>query len=689
MPDTSTLKNIYRGNSRFLQDMVTEPCFYGSVFRSSRAKAKIQEIRIPAHESDITVLQAKDIPGDNFIQVHDSQVPILTASQVNYIGEPILLACGPKKHIVDQLIGEISIAYEDDIPTLQYKNPVEEDILFNEVVVRGTPDQAFKEAFQVLEGMYETGIQEHFYNEPHSALANFQNDTISIVTPTQWPYHVQRAISSVLNIPKKNVVIKPSKTGTCYNGYLWSPSLVSTYAALLSQETGVPVFLRFDRSEDFCFTPKRVPVYITQKTGINAEGNITVLDIEIRYSSGFYPIFADEMVKRLIISSQGVYSCPNIRVSVQNIRTNLPPLGPFTGSGTAETNFAIETHITKISEIAQTPPHQFRSANISKNIEANSVMAEVVEISDFSRKYASFELLKKRRKEKDAPLKILRGTGLSVGFQGSGFAGDREKKEAAAVEMILESDNHLTVLSSAVPETPSTVACWKKKISKNLNIPLEDIHFSENDTSKVPNSGPSIFSRNLTVIPKIIDTCSNAILKKRFRDPLPLSLNRTFKNQKAQEQLESPEEPSYQIVSWGACVVEVSVHPVSFETIIKGIWMCINGGQILNPHQAERTVEQSIYAALGWAAWENLHFVNGRIPKDLIDKFSISPPNSLPRPVIKFIESEIKNTPAGIEELPFNCIPSAYISAVSQATGIVIDKIPCNPPLIHSYGQKQ
>jgi len=52
---------------------------------------------------------------------------------------------------------------------------------------------------------------------------------------------------------------------------------------------------------------------------------------------------------------------------------------------------------------------------------------------------------------------------------------------------------------------------------------------------------------------------------------------------------------------------------------------------------------------------------------------------------VEFITPETRSVSGGVEELAGSVIPSAYVSAVAQATGRYFDSLPITPELIHHY----
>ena len=110
----------------------------------------------------------------------------------------------------------------------------------------------------------------------------------------------------------------------------------------------------------------------------------------------------------------------------------------------------------------------------------------------------------------------------------------------------------------------------------------------------------------------------------------------------------------------------------------------IDAGEILNKESAKSSIETSVLQALGWASYEH-------VPSsfNLNQNYHIPGIKELPEIVIDFIKSDKQKKPGGIAELPQCLIPSALVSAISQATGCYFDRLPITPEVIYNYLEEE
>ena len=132
-----------------------------------------------------------------------------------------------------------------------------------------------------------------------------------------------------------------------------------------------------------------------------------------------------------------------------------------------------------------------------------------------------------------------------------------------------------------------------------LNIEKNDISIRCPDTSIVPDTGPSILSRNIPIVSRLLEQCMKSIQKKRFRAPLPLEETRSFQRT-ASEEWDEEDFSGYPFIgmSWGSCVTEVEFDPVTLEASVRGVWLAIDCGRIIDENNARRSVETEVVNAL-------------------------------------------------------------------------------------------
>ena len=260
------------GRTRYVDDLVLPGMLHAGIYYSPHAHAKItwldnkKALSVPGV---VSILTARDIPGKNFIPLIKDDWIFLAQEKVVYAGEPVCLIVAENRDAVFRARDLIDAAYEELPAVLDPEeslkpgapqiNPLG-NLLSHHKIRSGDIDKGFAEADVIVEGVYETGYQEHAYLETQGFLAEpCEEGGIRLFGSLQCPFYVQNAVSSILGIPQNKVQVIQSPTGGAFGGKEDFPSLFGGLAALAAYKTGRPVKLVLDRRDDIILTSKRHP----------------------------------------------------------------------------------------------------------------------------------------------------------------------------------------------------------------------------------------------------------------------------------------------------------------------------------------------------------------------------------------------------------------------------------------------
>ena len=689
----------------FVSDIYRPQMVYATTIRSPVVKGRLQSIDCPKLPSGFALITAKDIPGTNLLE--NSAMPVLADEELSYAGEPVALLLGPDKNTLEECARNCVVNAKEERPVLSIGEQHADMVVARREVRIGDPEAAFASAKSVVESKYNTGIQEHWYSEPTGAFAWLEQTeeaaedegkkarprTLTVCTATQWPFHVRRSVAQVLGPAAVIINIKPALTGLHMDGKFWYPSLIACHAALGAWLTKKSVRMILTREEDFFFSPKRSKTEIVVSSAIDDKGNVIGMKIKACVNLGAYSVNAQERLDHVYLGCLGVYKVPNIQFSGLAQRTNIPPQGPFAGFGLAEGFFASERQASCIADHLRVDPSQWRKDNFlnggvllqglsSKGkISGEQLIDSAVTMSDYRRKWASYELLKAHRKEQGNPPEkgeALRGIGIALGYQGCGLLYPSQDRGNYSIELILEKDGSLEIRTGMISSGCNYGGIWAGIASEILGIDPKLVQVNNGPGS--PDSGPSVLSRNIAVITPLVEQACLAIRKQRFRDPLPIKIRRTVRpaNNHAWDQWfpgSTLDAGGFSKLGWASAVVDVAIDPVEYIPKIRGVWLGVDGGKIISQDNARRSLKASVVQALGWTYREQINYVRGIIPTEQFQNFDIPKPSEIPPIAIDFIWNN-SDDPKGIGDLPFTCVPAAYLQAVSQALEHNFESVP-------------
>ncbi|MDR2864130.1 MAG: xanthine dehydrogenase family protein molybdopterin-binding subunit [Spirochaetaceae bacterium] len=419
----------------FVDDIPAQNAYFAFIIRSPKAKGTLKSINSPPLGFGYRLLKAQDIPGKNLL--YGSDMPILAHEKISYIGEPVGLLVGPDKIKLAEYAHACTVEIEEEEACLSL---AQSTVFFSEHEEEyGCPPKASGDI--VVEGTYETGIQEHWYSEPHGAIAEIsakgQSEALYIKTASQSLEHVKNTVMDFLDLKAGQVFIANADLGIHLDGKTWYPSVIAALASLAAFITKKQVKLQLTREEDYLFSPKRTPSIIHIKSLLSSEGQMIETEVTMKIGFGAYAVQSEKILENAQDAFYGIYKTGKLNIKRTAVGYNVPPTGPFAGFGSSCASFALERHITKICDTFKEEGSLWRIArlqaklrsrfqsdekdnsagntqNNTGNMPSNDILRAVTEKSGYKRKWAAYELLRHTGSKETERILPQRGIGLAL-----------------------------------------------------------------------------------------------------------------------------------------------------------------------------------------------------------------------------------------------------------------------------------
>ena len=314
------------GTAIYVDDMKVDGLVYGSALRTKYPRALVKKINIDKalnHPDVITILTAKDIPGNRYIGHISKDWPALIAvgEETRYVGDAIALVAAKSKKDLKEILGLIEVEYEELSPLTSPQMAMsdgapsihpEGNIYRSERVKRGNVEDALKNSKYVVTNTYSTPFTEHAFLEPESALAMPDRDGVLIYTGSQGIYDEQREISELLGLHKEKVRCISKYVGGGFGGK--EDMSVQHHAALLAYIIKMPVKVTLSRKESIMIHPKRHAMEIKVTTACDDEGKLTAFIANIVSDTGAYASLGGPVLQRACTHAAGPYRCKNVDI---------------------------------------------------------------------------------------------------------------------------------------------------------------------------------------------------------------------------------------------------------------------------------------------------------------------------------------------------------------------------------------
>jgi CO/xanthine dehydrogenase Mo-binding subunit len=676
------------GAAVYADDLVFPGMIWGRTIRSTIPRGRVRAVHRDFDASGFTIVDYRDIPGTNVIALIELDQPCLVEQEIRHVAEPIMLLAHADRERLHA--ARVDIDYDAFTPLLDAERS---DVVFKHIhIEQGDVDAALSGADLVIEGTYRTGAQEHVYIEPNGVVAVPENGGIAVHGSIQCPFYVHKALVALLGDAVSHVRVVQTETGGGFGGKEEFPSVIAAHAALLALKAQRPVKIIYDRTEDMVATTKRHPSVVRHRTGVNRDGRLVAMDIDVLLDGGAYVTLSPVVLSRGTIHAAGPYRCYHTRIAGRAVMTNTPPNGAFRGFGAPQTQFAMEVHMDRIAEALGMDPVRLREINalrpgdvtatgqmLGDDCSALETLRRAVHQSGYRQKRAAHD--GKRR-----------GIGVSLFYHGSGFTGSGELRLASRAALEL-TEHGVRVLTSSTEIGQGTRTMHAQIVADALGVPYEEVEVAQPDTSRVPDSGPTVASRTCMVVGGILQRAA-AELRRRIGDATPADYFRQHGPLRVEAEYEQPEwiqwddqtyrGDAYATYGWGCNVAEVEVDPVTFQVRPLRLTAVVDVGKAIHPALAIGQIEGGTAQALGFALLEHVVMRDGAMANAQLTNYTI--PTALDTPPIDvvLIENPYPGGPfgaKGLGELPMDGPAPAIVNAI-RSVGIDIREVPALPEVV-------
>jgi putative selenate reductase molybdopterin-binding subunit len=586
----------------------------------------------------------------------------------------------------------------------------------------GDLEAGFAVAESIEEHTYHTHYAAHCALEPHAVLAFFDaRGRLNIISTTQVPFHARRIVSMVCDIPLRRIrVIKP-RIGGGFGGK--QEVILEPLAALAAWRNKRPVRLVMSRREVFVSTRTRHPMRIRLKTGAEAGGRITALEMEGLMNTGAYGTHA-----LTVLSNVGAKVLPlfnkieHLRFHGKAVYTNLPVGGAYRGYGATQGYFAFNQQLDMISRRAGVDmPEYCKRWHIRENEtsgvfealgEGKEGVAQLVtscrldECIDAGARAIGWKQKRDRRLSPGG--ERVRGVGMAVCMQGSGIP----QVDMGAAAMKMNEDGSFNLLVGATDIGTGSDTVLAQIAAEVLQVELEKIIVLSSDTDLTPFDVGAYASSTTYVSGTAVAKCARNIAAQILKagagllgsDPRDLSIaaNRVVDGRRGREadyaqiavyslyqhdqfqiQAQASHVPAESPPPFIAQFAEVELDRASGRLTVLKFVSAVDCGQPINPQLAEGQVEGAVLNGISYALCEEYLFNSrGGMRNPSFGDYKIYSAPDMPEITTILVDSYENSGPFGaksVGEIAINGPAPAIANALFDAAGLRLLSLPLTP----------
>ena len=728
------------GRTNYVDDLGLQGMLYACTVRSPRPHIFIKKLDTSKSEKVpgfVRMVTYADVPGANSIPLVLTDHPVFAESECKFLGEAIALVVATTPEAAKKAAEAVVVDYEE-LPAVT--DPLEamhpdaprlfgDDNVFRKFqVLRGDADAAFASADAVVEGTFTTGYQAHAYLETQGMIAIPQADGgMHIVGSMQCPFYVHDAIAMTMGVSSNKVRIVQAPTGGGFGGKEDVPSIVAAHAAVAAQVTRRPVKLIYTREEDFLSMSKRHPSWTHIRYAATKDGKITGVDVKYVLDSGAYSTLSPVVLWRGTVHAAGPYQIENVRVNSFAVATHKVPCGAFRGFGQPQICYAQESLIDELAAKLNLDPLELRRRNALKPGDL-TITGQKVEDScslstalDRVKQESGWEGFKARARGQGHKR---RGIGVSATYYGVCLGALGRYLDRAGSHVQIEKDGSVIV---AVGNTEVGQGAWTilaQIAAEALGCPYEQVKVVDTDTTRVPDSGPTVASRTTVmsgnavldaakVLRARLDAVASEILgcppdaitsdgvafsgggkSVGYRELVtqcwarktPMSHQGWYASPPTTWD-DNGQGDAYVTYTYSAFVTEVEVDTETGEVQVMKVTSAHDVGRAINPQQAEGQIEGGVAQGVGYALFENLVVDDGVMANGNFTGYILPTAADSPEYKSIVIEQPYASGPfgaRGLGEPPLIGVAPAVANAIADACGVRATHSPMMPEAIRA-----
>ena len=501
------------GTAKFVGDISVPGMLYGKILRSSYPHARIASIDSKQAEDlpgVMAVLTAADITDLN--PIYNGR-PVIAMEKVRYVGEPVAAVAAVDLATAEEALSLIQVNYEE-LPAVTGIDAARKsgaplihadkngNIGTHEKVVRGDVEEGFAQSDEIVEDTFTFPMVYHYAMEPHSVIAYYGDDEITVWSSAQHPFQVRGDIAKIFKVPQAKVRMIINYLGGGYGSKSYTK--FEPLVVALARKAKQPVRICNSVGESMV-TVRRHGAQVRIKTGVKRDGTIMAREAEIYLDTGGYDDNGPQVTARSATRVLGPYWIPHIRTNAYQVYTNTGSAGSYRAIGAPQVIYAGESQIEMVAEKIGMDPAELRMKNLLKKgqelrpglkgIDANlaTTLKSLVRESGWT----------KARKKTNAAV----GMGCAITNAGA---------TPVSVAMIrMQADGVASIAAGSTEMGQGVRTTLTQIAAEELTLPMESFRMLGADTKVTPYDSSTGSSRSTTLMGTAVQKAARD-LKQQF-----------------------------------------------------------------------------------------------------------------------------------------------------------------------------
>lgn len=638
----------------------------------------------------------------------------LQTKDVHHYGEPIGLVVAGTFEQARAAANTVRVSYDRRPPAMSLRAglpaavepPTGDEPAVVTVLRPGVPsiEAALDSSEVVVRATYTTPTHNHMAMEPHSAVASWSDDMLTIYTANQGSSILIPQLAAAMGIPAEKVHAIFPFTGGAFGGKFNTYGHV-TLAAAAARKLNRPVKVVFTREQVFSATSTRPETVQNIALGARADGTLTALRHDAWGTTSIARPFVELSSHR---TSRRWYATQNLEISQRVVSLNIPGTSIMRAPGEATGSFALESAMDELAAKLGMDPIQLRLKNYACTIPGGTLPWSSKHLDECYRIGAQQFGWDQRPRQPRATRNgnWLIGTGMaSAAYPAFRFP--------ATMKVAYLNDGTAEVSGSASDLGTGMTTVLALVGADRLGLPLQRVRpvLGDSQLSQAgfvggscgtASVGPAIMAAAQAATRQLLRLAvthakspfhgapieevryeSGEVRRGRQTVPFEALLRMTGSPRIEGEATVAPgnEAQRYEMDCFGANFCEVRVHELTGEIRVSRMLGVMDAGRIVNPKTARNQIIGGMVWGVSAALHEGLHYEeSGRIANGTLADYLVPVNADIPDVDVRFVEyPDLIHNPLGakgVGELGIVGMAAAVANAVYHATGKRVRDLP-------------
>jgi CO/xanthine dehydrogenase Mo-binding subunit len=703
------------GKAKFLADLTIPGMLHGKILRSPYPHARILSIDTAKAESlpgVVAVLTAADL--GHAVPTYNGR-PVIAANKIRYIGEPVAAVAATDLATAEEAISLIDLQCEElpsvigiDAACASGAPLIHDDhkgnICSHERVERGNVQEGFANSDVVVEDHFTFPMVYHYAMEPHTVVAHWSDEGVTVWSSAQHPFQVRNDIAKVFRMAPSRVRMVISYLGGGYGSKSYTK--IEPLVTALARKARAPVRV-CNSVSDSMLTVRRHAAKVRVKTGFKQDGTIMAREAEIYLDTGAYDDNGPQVTIRAATRVLGPYRIPNILTNAYSVYTNSGSAGSFRAIGAPQVIFAGESQIDIAATRLGIDPAELRLKNLLKKGEELRPGLKGIDanLASAFKKLVNASQWKRSAKRQRDPV------GLACAVTNAGAT-------PVSIAMArLQSDGVVNILAGSTEMGQGVRTVLAQITGEELTVPLDQIRILGADTNSTPYDSSTGSSRSTTcmgnavqaaardlkrqlvkiaadafrVSPRQVMLLDGALICGEARLSLKEALERRFGKGSGGELIgrgeTGPDITNNQLpVFWevGMGMVELEVDEETGQVRIKRLISVADVGKAIHPEGCIGQEEGAAMMGIGHTLFEQmLYDTNGQLLNPNLVDYRVPTFDDVPQEFhTVLVENHDGPGPYGVRgmgEGGLLSVAPSVTNALARATGVRLRDLPLTP----------